>query len=69
MDKRHIFLDHFAALDQSREFGGGRFDASIDHNTAHVLVQTMQGEDLTTKLLSQQIGDFMLRVLMWASVS
>ena len=58
VDHGHIFLHHRAFLYRLAEGGGGLLGAGVDHNTAHVQIQPVDGEDLAF----QCGGDFVLRV-------
>ena len=58
VDHGHVFLDHGAFLYGSGEGSGGLFGAGIDHHTAHVFIQPMNGEDVAAKVFLQSGRNF-----------
>ena len=62
MHESQILLDHCTLLNGFGEGGGSLPGAGIDHDTAHIFVQTVDGEEFAAQLLLQRGGDFGLRV-------
>ena len=58
VDHGHVFLDHGAFLYGFGEGSGGLLGAGIDHHTAHVFIQPVNGEDVAAKAFLQSGRNF-----------
>ena len=57
MDLCHIFFDHLPFLDGLGQSGGSGFGAGVHHHTAHIFIQPVQREDLSTQAFFQRLGN------------
>ena len=53
MDTGYIFLDHLAFLDQPGEMGGSFLGPGIDHDTANIFVQSVEGIEIASQQFLQ----------------
>ena len=58
VDHGHVFLDHGAFLNGFGEGSGGLLGAGVDHHTAHVFIQPVNGEDVPAKAFLQSGRNF-----------
>ena len=55
MNHGHIFLHHGAFLDGFGQGCGGLLCPGVYHHTAHILIQSVNGENFAAQLLFQSI--------------
>lgn len=58
----HVFLDHGSLLHRPTQGGSRLLRAGIDHDTAHVFIQTMDRKHLPAQFFPQCRRHFLLRV-------
>ncbi len=62
VDHSHVLLDHFSVLDGFGEPGGSLLCAGEDHYAAHVLIQSVQGINLSAQFPSQTLGQIVFGI-------
>ena len=62
MHHGHIFLDHGTFLDGFGKGGSCLLFPGIDHDTAHIFIQPVDGENLSAKLCNQPGGNLCLGI-------